>query len=240
MIGLVQFDELHARVRSSETARWVWLAIDPVSKALPALYLGGRKSEDGYAVVHDFKARLDEGRIPAATSDGLRTYFYALTAHFGSWVRPKRARKDHWRPADGLVIGQLVKRRERGWVTFTLTRMLWGTRRMLDERLARHGFRATIQTAFIERVNLTVWQGVALLTRRTWSLAQTEGQLLLRVEWWRCYYHFVRPHESLRVPVAGLRRRYRPRTPAMALRLTDRPWTVGELLRMPLMPVEAA
>ena len=111
---------------------------------------------------------------------------------------------------------------------------------MLNARLTRHGFRPMIQTAFIERVNLTVRQGVSLLTRRTWSLAQTERQLLLHVEWWRCYYHFVRPHESLRVPVSGLKRRYRPRMPAMALGLTDCLWTVGELLRMPLIPVEQA
>lgn len=237
-MALVQFDELYARVRSCEQARWLWLAIDPVSKALPALHLGGRKSEDAYAVVHDFKARLDPASVPAATSDGLRAYFYALTAHFGYWFRPKRARTDHWQPADELAIGQLVKRREGYNVTFTLTRMLWGTRRMLNARLTRHGFRPTIQTAFIERVNLTVRQGVALLTRRTWSLAQTERQLLLHVEWWRCYYHFVRPHEALRVPVPGLKRRYRPRTPAMALGITDHLWSVGELLRMPLIPVE--
>lgn len=98
------------------------------------------------------------------------------------------------------------------------------------------GFRATIQTAFIERVNLTLRQSVSLHTRRTWSLAQTDHQLLLHVEWWRCYYHFVRPHEFLRQPLPGLNRRYRQRTPTMALALTDHRWSVGELLCTPLIP----
>ena len=40
-------------------AHWLWLAIDPVSKALPSLHLGGRTSADAYAVVHDVKERLD-------------------------------------------------------------------------------------------------------------------------------------------------------------------------------------
>jgi hypothetical protein len=120
-------------------------------------------------------------------------------------------------------------------VTFNLTRMLWGKRSALYARLTACGFRSTIQTAFIERVNLALRQSVSLLTRRTWSLAQTDHQLLLHVEWWRCYYHFVRPHESLRQPLPGLHRRYRQRTPAMALGLTDHLWTVGELLRTPLI-----
>jgi transposase InsO family protein len=187
-------------------------------------------------VVHDFKERLDPTCVPAATSDGLRAYFYALTAHFGYWFRPKRARTDHWQPSDDLVIGQLVKRRERYQVTFTLTRMLWGKRSALYARLRVHGFRATIQTAFIERINLTIRQGVSLLTRRTWSLAQTDRQLLLHVEWWRAYYHFIRPHESLRQSVPGLKRRYRLQTPAMALGLTDHLWSVGDILRQPLIP----
>jgi transposase InsO family protein len=115
--------------------------------------------------------------------------------------------------------------------------MLWGKRRALFARLTAHGFRSTIQTAFIERVNLTIRQGVSLLTQRTWSLAQTDRQLLLHVEWWRAYYHFVRPHESLRQPIPGLQRRYQQRTPAMALGLTDHLWSVRDILCCPLLPV---
>ena len=68
--------------------------------------------------------------------------------------------------------------------------------------------------------------------------------MLLHLEWWRGYYHFVRPHASLRValgqPIArgGMRQpqRYRQRTPAMAAGLTDRRWRVGDLLAVPLLP----
>ncbi len=38
VMALVHFDELYARVRTVEKARWLWLAIDPVSKALPSLH----------------------------------------------------------------------------------------------------------------------------------------------------------------------------------------------------------
>ncbi len=43
----------------------------------------------------------------------------------------------------------------------------------------------------------------------------------------------------MREPVPGLKGKHRERTPAMALGLTDRVWTVGELLRTPLIPTAA-
>ena len=51
--------------------------------------------------------------------------------------------------------------------------------------------------------------------------------------------NLVRPHESLREPTPGRRGKYRARTPAMALGLTDRVLTVGDILRMPLIPAAA-
>jgi hypothetical protein len=56
-------------------ARWLWLAIDPVSKVIPSLHLGGRTSGDAYALVHDLEERLEDGCVPAFTTDGLRSYF---------------------------------------------------------------------------------------------------------------------------------------------------------------------
>ena len=56
----------------------------------------------------------------------------------------------------------------------------------------------------------------------------------MHCEWFRAYYHFARPHESLRVPLHGLKQRYRRRTPAMALGLTDRVWSVRDLLHYPV------
>jgi len=68
--------------------------------------------------------------------------------------------------------------------------------------------------------------------------------LLLHLEWWRAYYHFVRPHESLRQAQAhplergGKRQpqRYRQRSVAMAAGVTSRRWTARDLLARPLPP----
>ena len=231
---VLQLDELYTRVRGMASARWLWLAIDPLSKAIPSLHIGGRTKEDAFALVHDIKNRLEPGQVPAFMTDGLRTYFYAITAHFGAWVRPARARKEHWHVNDELQHGMLVKRKHKNRKTMTTTRMAYGKRSDLFDKLQKIGLRRLIQTAFIERVNLTFRQSVSSLSRRTWAYAQSEHHLLMHCEWFRAYYHFVRPHESLRVPLSSLACRYRGRTPAMALGLTDRIWSVRDLLHYPV------
>ena len=125
--------------------------------------------------------------------------------------------------------------------------MRLGTKEALTVALQEMGFSGRLNTAFIERVNLTVRHGIAALARRTWATAQQSPQLLAHLEWWRCYYHFVRPHEALRVKLAQprerggnrLAQRYRHRTPAMAAGRTHRRWTAGEVLSCPLLPVSA-
>ncbi len=126
--------------------------------------------------------------------------------------------------------------------------MRCGTREALRTALTQLGLSGRLNTAFVERVNLTVRRSIAALARRTWSTAQEAPQLLAQLHWWRGYYHFVRPHAALRVPLAqpiergGRRkpRRYRDRTPAMAAGLTRRRWSVRELLLVPLPPAAAS
>jgi IS1 family transposase len=235
LLVLVQLDELYCRVRRTGKL-WLWLAIDPITKILPSLHLGNRKNDDAMTLTHDLKLRLKPDCIPAFTTDGLRGYFYAITAHFGHWFRPEHARTDHWQVSDDLLYGQLVKQRKSRKSGFAIMRMLWGKRKDLNLLLKLYGFAQLIQTAFIERVNLTIRRGVAPLMRKTWSLAQNPEHLLLHVEWWRSYYHFIRPHESLSILIPGLHK-YRQRSPAQAANLTSKLWTVEDVLKLPLIPV---
>jgi transposase-like protein len=123
---VLQLDERYTRVRGIASARWLWLAIDPVSKAIPSLHIGGRSKHNAFALAHDIQIRLRSGHIPAFLTDGLRTYFYAITAHFGHWFRPPHARKDHWQPSDQLHHGMLIKRKHKKRKTITQTRMAHG------------------------------------------------------------------------------------------------------------------
>ncbi|HEX6480001.1 MAG TPA: hypothetical protein VF043_14255 [Ktedonobacteraceae bacterium] len=70
--------------------------------------------------------------------------------------------------------------------------MRLGTQAVLQSTLQGLGFSGRLNTAFIERVNLTVRHGVAALARRTWATSQQSPYLLAHLEWWRAYYHGCR------------------------------------------------
>jgi IS1 family transposase len=240
----IQVDELRTRLRTRTHTLWLWLALDPLTKIIPVLQLGARTQAAAQVVVHELHGRLASGCLPVVTSDGLNLYFYALTAHFGAWVtgvgRPAR----RWQVATGLIYGQVKKRYRRRRLVGITYLMRCGTRAALRSALCGLGLSGKLNTAFVERVNLTLRQSVAALIRRTWSTMQEAPQLLLHLEWWRVYYHFVRPHESLRQTLGQpimrggrrQRQRYRQRTPAMAAGLTSRRWRVRDLLTLPLPP----
>jgi IS1 family transposase len=243
----VQLDELRTRLRSCTQVLWLWLAIDPCTKLLPVLYLGPRTQNAAHTVIHSLRQILAPGCIPLFTSDGLNVYFYALTAHFGHWLEVgRRGRKAlRWRVAAGLIYGQVKKSYRKRKLVKVSHVMRLGTQADLTVALQGMGFSGRLNTAFIERVNLTVRHAVAALARRTWATAQQSPHLLAHLEWWRAYYHFVRPHASLRVTLVKPRerggklvaQRYRQRTPAMAVGRTNRRWTAREVLCHPLPPV---
>jgi hypothetical protein len=60
-----------------------------------------------YSVVHELKGRLAAGCVPAFSTDGLRHYFYALTAHFGKWESAD-GKKPVWVLVSEFVYGQVI------------------------------------------------------------------------------------------------------------------------------------
>jgi hypothetical protein len=152
-----------------------------------------------------------------------------------------------WQVAEGLIYGQVKKSYRRRKLVRVTHVMRLGTEDALKAALRQLGFSGRLNTAFIERVNLSVRHGVAALARRTWATAQQSPSLLAHLAWWRAYYHFVRPHQSLRVALVQPRergdkrsaQRYRQRTPAMAAGRTHRRWKAREVLSCPLPPASA-
>jgi IS1 family transposase len=240
-------DEIRTRLRCAKEVLWLWLAIDPRTKILPVLSLGPRTQHAAHQLIHSLRQMLAPGCMPLFTSDGLNLYFYVLAAHFGQWLtlvhRGHKVRQ--WQVAAGLIYGQVKKSYRRRKLVRVSHVMRLGTEDTLRVRLQQLGLSGRLNTAFIERVNLTVRHGVAALARRTWATAQQSPQLLAYLEWWRAYYHFVRSHESLRVRLVQprerggkrLAQRSRQRTPAMAAGRTMQRWTAREVLSCPLPPV---
>jgi IS1 family transposase len=245
----LQLDEIRTRLRSHAQVQWLWLVIDPRTKILPVLQLGPRTQNMAHLVVHSLRQMLAPGCLPLFTSDGLHLYFSALTAHFGHWrqVCHRGRNMRQWQVAAGLIYGQVKKSERLRKLVRVSHVMRLGTQADLSAALQAMGFSGRLNTAFIERVNLTVRHGVAALARRTWATSQLAPQLLASLEWWRAYYHFVRPHEALRVRLEQPRERGGKRvaqrdlqqTPAMAAGRTNRRWTAREVLSYPVPPASA-
>jgi hypothetical protein len=89
-------------------------------------------------------------------------------------------------------------------------------------------------------------QHMAAVGRRVSTLGKGEDGLRQQLVLFQAYHNFCLPHASLRVPLAepvpthgtGSATRWQPRTPAMAAGLTDRVWTLREVLlfRVPPWP----
>jgi len=104
----------------------------------------------------------------------------------------------------------------------------------------------TINTAFVERLNLDIRQRVAAVGRRVNTLCQGEKGLLDQLILFQTYHNFVLPHASLRQPLRvpeatnsrGSAKLWRPCTPAMAAGLTNHVWSLREVLlfRVPPWP----
>ena len=125
-LDYLQLDELYANIRQEEGKSWLWAVIDPVTKIIPSIHIGGRKIADAMIFVHDLKLRLAPESIPLMITDGLRQYFWALTAHFGIWVKRFPWRKHRWLVDPRLLYAQLVKVRRGRKLKETITRVLCG------------------------------------------------------------------------------------------------------------------
>ena len=144
-------------------------------------------------------------------------------------------------PLPNLNYAQVVKKRRRRRLVQVSRRVIFGSLEGLKTVLERHGWQ--INTAFIERMNLTFRQHVPALGRRVNTLATAEGGLKQQCLLAQTYYNFCLPHATLRLATTGsATRRWSPQTPAMAAGASFQLWTVGQLLRfrVPPWPQEAA
>jgi IS1 family transposase len=238
----VQLDELRLKVRGTAEAVWLWVACDARTKLIPAFQFGARTQGLAPQLVHEVAQRLAPSCLPVFSSDGLALYYYALTVHFGEWVPAVGEHSRHWQVDARLLYGQLIKRYRRRRLANVRQHVCLGSAEAYRQALLEHGFSGRIQTAFVERLNLIIRRSIAGLARRSWSLTHSLSELTWHFEWWRAYYHFARPHASLRQrlesqPTQRTRQRYRMRTPAQAAALTDHRWTVQELLTCPAPPL---
>ena len=146
-----------------------------------------------------------------------------------------------------LLYAQVIKTVRRRRLVAVQHRAVFGSLETINHLLAPLGWH--INTAFVERINLTIRQHVAAVGRRVTTLCKGEDGVRQQLVLFHAYHNFCLPHASLRVPLAaplptngtGSATQWQPRTPAMAAGLTDHVWTLREVLlfRVPPWPQPA-
>ena len=261
----VQLDELFALLRAvkegevseaevierlERSPSWVWVAMDPESKLLLTIDVGDRTLAMAQRMIHQVVQVLAPGCVPLFLTDGFKAYMTALLTHFGHWVQSPRRQatgpvpKPRWLPLPQLLYAQVVKTVRRRRLVRVRHRVVFGTLEAINHVLAPLGWQ--INTAFVERLNLTIRQHVAAVGRRVSTLCKGEDGLRQQVAIFHCYYNFCLPHARLRQPLpqpelthgTSSAAQWRPCTPAMAAGLTDRVWSLREVLlfRVPPWP----
>src|SRR2546426_9098187 len=177
--GTVSAAEAIARLERSP--QWVWGAMDPESKLLLAVDVGDRTLAMTQCFIHHIAQVLAPDCAPLFLTDGFREYLTALLTHYGYWVQlPRRQAtgprpKPRWRPLPQLLYAQVVKTIRRRRLVAVTHRVVFGTQRAIEQVLAACGWQ--INTAFVERLNLSLRQRVAAIGRRSATPCKSEDGL---------------------------------------------------------------
>src|SRR5207253_985224 len=142
-------------------------AIDPESKLLLAIDVGERTLAMAQCVVHQVGQEVAPGCVTLFLTDGYKDDLTAILTDFGSWVQPRRrqatgpAPKPRWLPLPQLLYAQVIKTVRRRRLVRVRNRVVFGTLEAVQQVLAACGWQ--INTAFVERLNLSLRQHVAAI-----------------------------------------------------------------------------
>jgi IS1 family transposase len=214
---------------------WIWTAIDAPTRLLITFWIGGRELADARQMLKDLTAR-GQGK-PLFVSDELPHYGTVLGELFHELVpaeptgKPGRPRGPERVLDADLDYATVHKTRQNGRVIEVERKVVYGSERSVLERL-EHSPSQTINTAYSERSNLDWRLWDAHLARKAPTAARAMRWLKAKFAICVACYNLIRPHETLS---RGQDRVFRPKTPAMAAKVADHPWTFAELLAYPAL-----
>lgn len=195
--------------------------IDRASRFVVAWASGPRDARLAEVVVRQTRERTAERAGVPWVSDGWEPYAETIAAVYRDPI-PSGIREE-WvilRRTPGVQLTQAIKHHQ-------------------GRRLERVEVRATIGEAVaqpypvhIERFNGVLRDRLNCLTRKTHAFAKTTATWDAACALVLFEHNWLRPHIALRqpAPADAPGRRYAPRTPAMAIGLTDHRWTWREFL----------
>lgn len=182
---------------------WTWVALDADTKLVPCCLVGTRDHISANAFLQDLADRL-ASRVQL-TTDGHRPYMDAVRQAFG------------W----DIDYARLVKIYGSGTPKDGQTR--YSPAECIGcETLVVSGNpeKDLISTSYIERQNLTMRMSMRRFTRLTNGFSKKVENHAHAIALHYMYYNFVRVHQTLKC------------TPAMASGVTDKRWTIEDIVEM--------
>lgn len=180
---------------------WTWTAIDADTKLVISYLIGLRTPQNAAALMLDLAGRVTN--ITQLTTDGLTSYPPAVYEAFGTDVD----------------YAQLIKvyREDRQTEARYSPATCIGCKK---QHVIGAPDPAKISTSIVERSNLTLRMHQRRYTRLTNGHSKKLSNHGHSTALFMAYYNWCRPHQALD----------RKTTPAMAAGLTDRVWTIDELI----------
>ena len=184
---------------------WTFVALDADTKLVLSWLVGLRELEYAHAFAKDIKERL-ANRVQL-TTDGHRMYYEAVKNAFGNDIDYAMLVKYYGNAQDEYGRYSPPK------CTHAKAKLIKGSPDM-----------TRVSTSYIERQNLTMRMSMRRFTRLTNGFSKKVENLEYAVALHFMYYNFARPHKTLTNPY--------PKTPAMAAGITNRIWTIEEIVEL--------
>jgi len=178
----LQMDEIRTFAGSKARSIWVFTSIEVWSRLWPTTVVGNRNRRSTLLFLSDIQQRSWFERPPLITTDGFKYYSKAVRRIY-----------------DGAcVYGQVMKTWRSDRVVKVEKREIFGSPRQFERALFDFEDSTSVNTSFIERLDLTLRAGSAYSHRRSPCHARKERCLEEHLELLRCHYNFIRPHRALR------------------------------------------
>ena len=178
----LQADELQAIVPVKTSPTWIFTTIEVWSRLWVSTIVGARTAENIQQLLQDTALRGALTENSLITTDGFQPYVCVIRAFWGN----------------PCVYAQVVKTMRNNRIIKVVQKLIIGTANRLGQALMDSEDSTTVNTSFIERLNLTIRQCCAYLGCRQLSHARRQVSLANRLELVRCFYNFIRPHRSLK------------------------------------------
>ena len=210
-------------------------AIKPDTRLFISHYEGKRTAEDAQELFKDIERRRSiASSIPVFTSDNWSPFEDGLVYVYSFQETPPYNGKGRRSlpvliPYSNLKYARICKKREKGRVVEIIEEVVFGEPEEVL-RLLGADSGARINTSYVERLNLSIRNSLARFIRRGMNCSKDLEIHSKVIDFFQAWYNFVKPHKSLRLELLMGNKKWMQRTPAMAEGLSDRIWSLSELL----------